>query len=72
MIKDQSNTKNNVYLIVDKETNHTAIVDPACKMEQINNAVKQFGLILKTVLITHTHLDHIRSVDSIENCSIYS
>ncbi len=67
IIKDESITKNNVYFIVDIETKNAAIVDPACNMEQVNNIVRSKGVILKTILITHVHTDHIRSVNDIVN-----
>lgn len=73
-IKDQSETKNNVYVIVDKETRRTAIVDPACKMNQIEEIVTRFDLIVDIVLVTHTHFDHIRCIHELVNrydCGVY-
>lgn len=73
-IKDQSATKNNVYLIVDKESKETAIIDPACRMDQINDAVLKLGLLLKKVMVTHTHFDHIRQVNDLVDqydCDVY-
>lgn len=64
-IKDQSATKNNVYLIVDKESKKTAVIDPACSMEQINELVIRRDLFLEAVMVTHTHFDHIRRVNDL-------
>lgn len=74
MIKDYSETKNNVYIIVDIETQRAAIVDPACSMEQINEIVDKFGLALDAVLVTHTHHDHVRCIHDLVNhygCKVY-
>ena len=73
-IKDQSWTKNNVYIIADKKTKKAAIVDPACSLNQINDVIKSHALTVETILLTHTHPDHIRSVDSLvnqHNCKFY-
>lgn len=65
LLQDKSKTKNNVYVIIDKKTKNAAIIDPACDMEQINQLVKKKRINLNTVLITHTHEDHIRRVEDI-------
>lgn len=73
-IKDQSETKNNVYVIVDKKTKRTAIVDPTCKLSQIEELVSEFELIVDAVLVTHTHSDHTRCIDdlvSLYDCKVY-
>jgi len=75
LIKDHSATKNNVYLIVDKESRQTAIIDPACSMNQINELVLRLELFPKIVLLTHTHFDHIRRVNDLineYNCDVYA
>lgn len=73
-IKDESPTKNNVYLIIDKESKKTVIVDPACSIEQIREMLLNLDLTLLSILITHTHPDHVRSVDALVSqysCSVY-
>jgi len=74
LIKDISETKNNVYLIADKESKQSVIIDPACSISQISEIISKNELFLTGVLITHTHSDHIRSVDdlvNIYNCNVY-
>lgn len=65
LLQDKSKTKNNVYVIIDKKTGNAAIVDPACDIEQIDQLIKNKKIKLNTVLITHTHEDHIRRVEDI-------
>lgn len=73
-VKDQSITKTNVYLIVDKKSRKAAIVDPACRMEQIEAVLIKNGLKLEKILVTHTHFDHIRRVNELVDlygCRVY-
>lgn len=73
-IKDQSQTKNNVYLVVNKESKKTAIIDPACSMDQINEIVTKFDLFIDTILVTHTHFDHTRRINDLVkqyDCKVY-
>lgn len=73
-IKDQSETKNNVYVIVDKKTKRTAIIDPACTLSQIEEIISEFDLIMDMILVTHTHSDHTRCINDLlnqYNCKVY-
>lgn len=62
-LKDDSLTKNNVYIISDIATKKALIIDPACKIDQINEIINKYNLDLKMILLTHCHQDHIRQVD---------
>ena len=42
----------------DENTNKAAVVDPGGDIERISDAIKQHGLTLEKVLVTHGHLDH--------------
>lgn len=73
-IKDQSETKNNVYIIANKKTRKAAVVDPGCSMAQIKEMVMLYNLELEKVLITHSHKDHTRCVSELADtfkCEIY-
>ncbi len=73
-LKDTSLTKNNVYLIVDLETKLTAIIDPACDMKQIIDVIEKEKLKLIMILLTHSHIDHIRRVNELVNlyhCEVF-
>lgn len=73
-LKDTSITKNNVYIIVDKSTQAAAIIDPACELTQITDAIYKWNIRLEQVFITHSHMDHVRRVcDLVDlyNCDVY-
>lgn len=51
--------RNFSYLILDKETGHTWVIDPY-EANPIIEYIKKNGLVLKGILNTHQHFDHIR------------
>ena len=57
--------QNLIYLITDLETRQTAIIDPAWDISIVKDYIKNNELILKKILLTHSHHDHINSVDEI-------
>jgi hydroxyacylglutathione hydrolase len=48
----------NCSLLVCEETGHAAVVDPGGDLELILGAVKQQGVMLEKILLTHGHIDH--------------
>ena len=50
--------KNFSYFIIDKETAEAVIIDPAWELSTIIQKIKKERLILKGVLLTHSHEDH--------------
>ena len=53
----------NCYLVINEETKDTVMVDPGSYPAKLKNAVKEQGLKLKAVLLTHAHFDHIMGID---------
>ena len=49
----------NCYLVINEETKESVMVDPGAYPAKVKNAVKEQGLKLKAVLLTHAHFDHI-------------
>jgi len=48
----------NCSIIYDDETKIGAVVDPGWDLDRITDAVKQTGVKVEKVLITHGHIDH--------------
>lgn len=54
---------NYTYIIVDISTREAAIVDPAWDIETIDEMLSMTGARLTTILITHSHFDHVNLVE---------
>ncbi len=53
----------NAYVLTDKETNHTAVVDPGFADKKLTEALESAGEgNVKYILLTHGHFDHIGAV----------
>ena len=50
------------YLIGDKATKEAAIVDPGWDIGKLLSAAKKHDLRVKSILVTHSHYDHIQQV----------
>ena len=48
----------NCSLVIDDETNRAAVVDPGGDLDQILAAIKQAGVTVERILLTHGHIDH--------------
>lgn len=54
---------NNIYLIVDQVTRQAAVVDPAWEMSKIAGLIDSLEVDLTTILLTHSHDDHVNLVE---------
>ncbi len=57
--------ENNSYLISEKATGESAIVDPSFESQILIDEISRDNLIIKFILITHAHFDHLAGVHSI-------
>ena len=57
--------QNFVYLIGSPETREAAVVDPGWDAAKILETAKQDEMRITTVIVTHTHFDHINGVEDI-------
>ena len=57
--------KNYIYVIVDKVTREAAIIDPAWDIKGIVDLLGDIGAKLTTILLTHSHFDHVNLVKSL-------
>ena len=55
----------NCYLVINEETKESVMVDPGAYPAKVKNAVKEQGLKLKAVLLTHAHFDHIMGLSDV-------
>lgn len=52
------NLQTNCYLVVDKKTKETIIIDPGDEADFITTTILEHKLIPKAILLTHGHYDH--------------
>ncbi|HEY4485555.1 MAG TPA: MBL fold metallo-hydrolase [Nitrospiria bacterium] len=57
--------QNFVYLIGCENSREAAVVDPAWDVPAVLKTAEEHNLKIKTVLLTHTHFDHINGVDEL-------
>ena len=62
---DDFYTSTNVYILSDDETKEAAVVDPGGSPNEVIEYLKEEGLDLKYVILTHGHADHIGYVKDI-------
>lgn len=53
------------YVLGDAETRDGAVIDPGWEAEAIIAAVREAGLSLTTILLTHNHFDHIGALEEL-------
>jgi hydroxyacylglutathione hydrolase len=61
--------QNFVEILYCPETREAAVVDPAWEPDRVLRELAALNLNLRSVLITHTHNDHIEAVDAIVNAT---
>lgn len=49
----------NCTILGDEQTHEAIIVDPGDEITRIQHRLKELGLTLKQILITHAHIDHV-------------
>lgn len=56
----------NCYLVFD-ESKEAVLIDPADKADKIISKIKRLDVVVKYILITHAHGDHIGALEEIQN-----
>ena len=55
----------NCYLLCNTDTKECVLIDPADNAGKISEMIEQSGCMLKGILLTHGHFDHVMAVDSV-------
>jgi hydroxyacylglutathione hydrolase len=59
----------NCYIVGDETTHEGMIIDPGAQAGQILKKVKEHGLDIKMIVLTHTHPDHIGAVKAVKDAT---
>jgi hydroxyacylglutathione hydrolase len=57
----------NTYVLLDGQTRHAAVIDPAAEDEGLLRYLKARAFAVDTVLLTHGHYDHIAGVPQLKS-----
>ena len=55
----------NCTLLFDEQTKSGVVVDPGGDLDRIQNAIKQIGMTVEGILLTHGHIDHAAGADEL-------
>ncbi len=58
---------NNIYLLGDEKSKEGIIIDASFEPEKIVEAARRLGLNIKTILLTHGHIDHIVGAEKVKD-----
>ena len=62
----------NCYIVYNEESDHCVVIDPGYQPEKIAAFLKEKGLRLEAILLTHGHFDHVGGVKALaETCKVY-
>ena len=53
----------NCYLLIDETTKECVIIDPGCASKELDNEIEVNNLIVKHIVFTHGHFDHIGGLE---------
>ncbi len=51
--------RNLIYAVGDRETREVILIDPAYRPEELKSLVEEDGMVLRGVIATHYHFDHV-------------
>ena len=59
----------NCYLIINEEQKTGVVIDPGGDAEQILEKIRQKGIAIEAIFLTHGHSDHIMAVDEVREAT---
>ncbi len=54
----------NCYLVINEETRQAVAIDPAALPKYLKAHIKEEGLTIEAILLTHAHFDHTMGIDA--------
>jgi len=61
--------QSNCYILGSEDTLEAIIIDPGAEAEKITEAVRELGLKIKLILVTHGHMDHLGALDQVREAT---
>jgi len=59
----------NCYLVINEEQKTGVVIDPGGDAEQILEKIRQKGIAIEAIFLTHGHSDHIMAVDEVREAT---
>lgn len=59
----------NCYILGDEETGRCAVIDPGANEDKILSAVREQGLEVESIILTHGHFDHVMAASRVQNAT---
>ena len=56
----------NCYILKDNDSNEGMVIDPGGNPDKILSAIKEMGVEVKLIALTHGHFDHIGGLDKVK------
>lgn len=56
----------NAYLVSDEATAHAVLIDPGAEGERLAAAVRDAGVTLDAIWLTHAHVDHVGGIAAVK------
>ncbi|WP_278961535.1 MBL fold metallo-hydrolase [Mitsuokella multacida] len=56
----------NAYIYADNETKHGFLIDPGAQAGKLLELIREKGLTIEAILLTHGHFDHIGAVSELQ------
>ncbi len=56
----------NCYIYADENTKEAVVIDPGGESDKIINEIVKNNLQVKYIIITHSHIDHIKALDDVK------
>ena len=57
----------NCYIYADEKTKEAIVIDPGGEPDKIIKEIEEHKLIVKYIILTHGHIDHIKALDDIKH-----